>query len=146
MNYLTVELLTIIYPIFLLYKNHFPLVMIIVIIVHGIRFEKNHDKVNKEIQPNFQIFVLYVLLIFGLFYFKNFVLFGILFGLVQYGTYYFHEKQSLQKYKWIEYPIDIPITLISTYISYIGYKTNNLFLAPFLGDLVYHLIEFYNFK
>jgi hypothetical protein len=120
--------------------------MILVIIVHGLRLKKNINQVNKEFLPNFQIFVLYILLTFGLFYSKNFVLFGILFGLLQYVTYISHENVSNNKYDWLKTWIDLPITIMSSYITYQGYKTNNIFLAPFLGDLVYHILEFLNKK
>ena len=144
LNFLTVEILTILYPMFMVYKNIFPLVAIIVIIVHGVRYRKYSKYVNKMPKPNLTILSMYIALTIGLFTTKNYTLFGILFGLLQYFTYQYHEKQSIYKYKWIENHIDIPITIASGYMSYIGYKTNNLYLAPFLGDLVYHVLEFFN--
>lgn len=145
LNYLTVELLTLIYPMVLLYKNIYPIIMIIIIIVHFKRFIKHSKLINKTIKPNLIILVLYFVLLFGISIKNNFILFGIMFGILQYTTYILHEKQALTKYKWIDYKIDIPITLMSSYISYIGYKNNNMLLTPFLGDLIYHLIEWYNY-
>jgi hypothetical protein len=144
MNYLTVELLTILYPLFLFKQNLFPFIMILVIIVHGLRLKKNIHQVNKEFLPNFQIFVLYIFLTFGLFYSKNFVLFGFLFGLLQYISYISHENISNNKYDWLKIWIDLPITIMSSYITYYGLKKNNLLLAPFMGDVVYHILEFLN--
>lgn len=146
MNFLTVELLTILYPLFLLHNHTYPLVMLLIIIVHGFRLEQNIKQVNKEFQPNFQIFVLYIILTIGLFYSKQFVLFGILFGLLQYLTYQQHEQITKQNYNWLELWIDVPITIMSSWISYQGFKTKNLLLAPFLGDVVYHVLEFYHTK
>lgn len=143
-NYLTVELLTLLYPMYLYKKNTFPLIMLIIIIIHGLRFDKHVEKINKKFQPNFLIFILYVILVIGLFYFKNFVLFGIFFGILQYKTYEYHQQQSNNQYEWVKIWIDIPITILSLYISYIGYITNNLYLAPFFGDFVYHILEYYN--
>lgn len=141
MNFLTVELLTLFYPLFLFSKNIYSIIMIIIIIEHGLRLEKNFSYVNKEFIPNFTIFILYIILTFGLFYFQNFVLFGILYGILQYLTYIHHEKQSNEKYTWFENWIDIPITIMSSIISYTGFKKNNLLLVPFLGDVVYHILE-----
>lgn len=144
LNFLTVELLTLLYPLFLLAKNIFPSIMILVILVHLLRFYKYFNYINKSFKPNLNILLIYLILLICVFYSKNFVLLGILFGLMQYITYLLHEQIQKESYKWIEYHIDIPITILSSYISYIGFKNNNMLLTPFFGDLIYHMIEFYN--
>ncbi len=153
MNYLTVELLTILYPLFLFTQNKYPIVMALIIIVHGTRLCKNINYVNKDFKPNLIIMALYTLLTLGLFKTgesglglltrpKQFIIFGIMYGLLQYITYIQHEKQNKTKYAWLKMWIDPPITIMSSYISYQGYKANDLYLAPFLGDIIYHGLEF----
>lgn len=139
MNYLIVELLTLSYPLFLLSKNIYSIVMIMILIIHSHTFQKYFNEIDKNLKKNLKIFVLYILLTFGLFQTKNYIFFGLLFGILQYYTYFIHNG-----YQWIEMWKDIPMTLISSYIAYQGYKTNNLLLAPFLGDFVYHILEYVN--
>ena len=148
LNYLVIEILTLLYPLFLFSKKQFPLIMIIIIIMHILRLEKYWKYVNKNLQENIQIFVLSIILWIGLLVSQNFILFGILFGVLQYITYRLHEKQHIEeniKYKWIENYIDLPILLASGIISFYGLYTENLLVAPFLGDFLYHILEFYTF-
>lgn len=143
MNFLIVELLTIGFSMFLFYKKIFPLVMIMILIVHIHRLEKYYKHVNKKFQPNFQIFVLYIILMCGLFYFKKFVLFGLLFGLLQHGTYILHEKQNTHLYKWGAFEITIPMIFISSFMAQHGYENKILLLSPFLGDAIHQFLKIF---
>lgn len=140
-NFLTVELLTLLYPLLLIHENFYPLSMCIIIIVHLSRFIKNYKLISFDLKINLMICFLYSLVIYFTFKLKNFYLSGILFGMLQIVTYIYHEKISNVKYKWFRRIIDIPITIFSSYITYYGITNNNLMLTPFMGDLIYHIFE-----
>lgn len=142
LNFLIVELFILIYSIILILNNTYPDLMSIVFMIHFSRLNKHYKFINKELKPNLFIFFLCAILIFFTLKSCNYLMSGILFGLTQYYTYLNHEKQSKYKYKWVEYWIDIPITIFSFIVAYIGFKKNKLILVPFVGDVLYHLIEF----
>lgn len=141
LNYLVIEILTILYPLFLLVKNIYPIVMVIIIIIHSKRLYQNYQYVNMDISNNLFIVSIYFLLVCGLFKTKKFLTFGLLFGLFQYITYRYHEKQTNVEYNYLELYIDIPITLFSFIVSYDGFLKNDVFMVPFMGDFIYHILE-----
>ena len=143
LNYLIVEIATLLYPLFLWSQNKFPIFMMMIFLVHAYRLKQYWPYVNKNLQDNLQILIVFMVL---LCISKNFIVLGILLGIFQYMTYVYHEQQNNITYQWIDYSLDIPITFISGMIAYHGFKTKNIFLAPFLGDFLYHILEFLTFN
>jgi hypothetical protein len=141
MNYLVMELLTLIYPLFLMKTKLIPIyIPIFIFLTHFIRFNKYYKYVNTDMYMNIKI--LSIICVALLLFSNNFYMLGIIIGMLMFYTYNLNEKMMNIKFKWINYPIDVCITIISGIIVSQNIKSPNIYLAPFLGDFIYHILEF----
>jgi hypothetical protein len=158
-NFLIVELLYIFVPLIvfiaLFFIKDFPYLLailiqsvcLIIIYVHSKRFLLNRNKILKytDIYINIILFVLLCIIIIYLYKYglnsTSFVILGLFIGLVLYITHFLKEKLLNVKFVWFTKEIDLTITPISIFLTYIFYKYDKYISLCFFADSVYHILE-----